>query len=116
MGNLLNVHRNDDDGQHHVADGHDRHQHGTDVGYTLDAAKDDEQPQLRQASSYNQGRPSECLLHGATDGVGLNRVVRETELQRDEYCKRHGEPSLVQTTLDVVGRTTDERVAVVLFE
>ena len=116
MRNEFDVHHNDDDGQHQIADSHNGHQDGTDMGYALDAAEDDEQGQERQYASHPYGRQAEGLLHGSTDGVGLDRVVGETELAGDEYGKRNGHPPLVQSALDIVGWSANERVFVLLFE
>ena len=72
---MLYVRHNNKYSQHHIADSHHWHQHSTNLRNTLYASKHYEQSQGRQGYSHPQGRPAEGLLHGTTNGVGLDRVV-----------------------------------------
>ena len=82
----------------------------------MNAAKNDEQGQCSQRQSYPQRRPAKSLLHSITDGVCLDGIIGQSEGQRDEYGKKDSHPILVQTFLDIIGRTTNERITMMPLE
>ena len=110
------VRDHDENSQHEVTDSHQRHQHSTHVGNTMDTAEDDDQRQCREYRSHDERTPSEGRLHGPANGIALYRVVGEAEGQRDENRKQISHPLAMQTPHDVIRRSTHERVLVTLLE
>ena len=115
MRNKVDIGYDDEQSQDDIAYCHDWYQHRADLSDALNAAKNDEQGHGCQCCANPCWRPAKGLLHGSTDGVGLYGVVRQSELQRDENGKQYSHPALFQAFLDVVGRSTDKRVLVLLL-
>ena len=116
MGDQSGIHHDDRDGQQQIADGHEGHQDRTHLSNTLNTTEDDKQRHRCQHAADPERRQSEGLLHGTTDGISLNGIVRQAKLTGNEHRKQDRHPPLMQTTLDIIGRTADERVLVLLLE
>ena len=95
LGDEVDVHRNDDNGQHHISHGHDGHQHRTDMSNAMNAAKHNSQRQSSNDGAHDELVPAEGLVHGMTDSVSLDGVVRESKGDGYKYGKETGHPLAV---------------------
>ena len=113
--NLMNIHDDYYHGKHHIANSHDRYDNRTDMGNALDATKDNQQRHDDHNHSHPCGRPSKGFVHSTANRVCLNGDTGETKLNGDKHSKQYGHPTQVQTTINIIGGTSDERIFVLLL-
>ena len=126
MRHSSDVHHDNVDSQEEVANGHQRDEKGTDTGYAVNAPEDNNESQHSDDGTNSNRRQTKGLTHGSTDGVGLCRVVGQSEGKGDEDGEEDGHPSatvaqgfprtVAHTLADIIGRTTNKVITSVLLE
>lgn len=78
------IHEDDDQGQHHIENGHHGHNDTGHFGDATDAAKDAERGQHDEDETHDERRHAKGFVSGGTDGVALYGDVSHAERHRDK--------------------------------
>ena len=105
----------DKESQQEVSHRHDRDDDTADLCNPLDSPEYDDKREDGDDDAHHDVVPSESMLHGVADGVALNRVVGKSERDCDEDGKEPCHPFGMQSFINVVCRSADERVLILPF-
>ena len=115
LGQLLQVHRHDDQGQQDVAQRHDRDEPAADARDAVDAAKDDHQRQECEEEAHPCRVETEGRFPGGADRVALHRVEGEAKGDGDQDGEQDAHPTAPQALFHIIGRPADERLLAFLL-
>ena len=108
-GNVLVVERDDDEADTQVDDRHDGHEQASDVRQATGAAEDRAGHQHREDDADNPRRPlvrPAVMGESVSDVEGGEQVEAAHVGQNEDRREERGKPVLLESHLDVVGRTT----------
>ena len=81
----IEIHDDNIQSKDEVTDGHNRYHDTAHIGNAPNAAKSDEQGNRSDNAAYHQRIEAKSFIQCATDGVALDRIIGETESERDEH-------------------------------
>ena len=91
IGEVAGVHDEHDDGTADVEDGHDGHELLGDGCEAVQVADEDETGEHSDDEADQPGRNAECVVHGLTDGVGLDHGADDAERDDGSNREEHSE-------------------------